>query len=41
LRTRAWVEDNRRLVDSLSHGKLAYVWLPNTADQGYEYFNRY
>src|SRR5439155_1578110 len=41
LRTRAWVEDNRRLVDSLSRGKLAYVWLPNTADQGYEYFNRY
>src|SRR5947207_1636162 len=41
LRTRAWVEDNRRLVDSLSKGKLAYVWLPNTADQGYEYFNRY
>jgi tricorn protease len=41
LRTRAWVEDNRRLVDSLSKGRLAYVWLPNTADQGYEYFNRY
>jgi tricorn protease len=41
LRTRAWVEDNRRLVDSLSRGKLAYVWLPNTSDQGYEYFNRY
>jgi tricorn protease len=41
LRTRAWVEDNRRLVDSLSKGKLAYVWLPNTADQGYESFNRY
>jgi len=41
LRTRAWVEDNRRLVDSLSRGRLAYVWLPNTADQGYEYFNRY
>ena len=41
LRTRAWIEDNRRLVDSLSKGRLAYVWLPNTADQGYEYFNRY
>ncbi|MGH7521109.1 MAG: S41 family peptidase [Gemmatimonadales bacterium] len=41
LRTRAWVEGNRRLVDSLSQGRLAYVWLPNTADQGYEYFNRY
>jgi tricorn protease len=41
LRSRAWVEDNRRLVDRLSDGKLAYVWLPNTADAGYTYFNRY
>jgi tricorn protease len=41
LRSRAWVEGNRRLVDSLSGGRLAYVWLPNTAEQGYEYFNRY
>jgi tricorn protease len=28
-------------VDSLSGGKLAYVWLPNTAAAGYQYFNRY
>jgi tricorn protease len=41
LRTQAWVEDNRRLVDSLSQGRLAYVWLPNTAEDGYAYFNRY
>jgi tricorn protease len=41
LRSRAWVEDNRRLVDRLSNGKIAYVWLPNTADAGYTYFNRY
>lgn len=41
LRSRRWVEDNRRLVDKLSGGKLAYVWLPNTAKQGYTYFNRY
>ena len=41
LRTRAWVEDNRRLVDSLSKGRLAYVWLPNTAGNGFDYFNRY
>jgi tricorn protease len=41
LRTRAWVEDNRRFVDSMSGGRLAYVWLPNTAEGGYEYFNRY
>lgn len=41
LRTRAWIEDNRRTVDSLSGGKLAYVWLPNTAGPGYTAFNRY
>jgi tricorn protease len=41
LRTRAWIENNRRLVDKLSNGKLAYVWLPNTAGPGYTYFTRY
>ncbi len=41
LRQRAWVEDNRRLVDSLSHGQLAYVWVPNTSSQGLVSFNRY
>ncbi len=30
LRTRAWVEANRRLVDKMSSGQLAYVYLPNT-----------
>jgi tricorn protease len=41
LRTRAWVENNRRMVDKLSNGKLAYVWLPNTATPGYTSFTRY
>ncbi len=41
LRTRAWVEANRRLVDKLSGGKLAYVYMPNTAQPGYVSFNRY
>ena len=41
LRSRAWVEDNRRLVDKLSAGKLAYVHLPNTGAPGYTSFNRY
>ena len=41
LRTRAWVEHNRRVVDSLSQGKLAYVYLPNTGGPGYTSFNRY
>jgi len=41
LRQRAWVEDNRRLVDSLSNGQLAYIWVPNTSMQGLVSFNRY
>ena len=41
LRTRAWVEGNRRLVDRLSNGQLAYVHLPNTGQPGYSSFNRY
>ena len=40
LRTRAWIERNRRIVDSLSGGTLAYVYLPNTAGGGYTSFNR-
>lgn len=41
LRNLAWIEANRRKVDELSHGKLAYVYLPNTAGAGYTNFNRY
>jgi tricorn protease len=41
LRTRAFVEDNRRLVSKLSDGQLAYVYLPNTGQPGYQSFNRY
>lgn len=41
LRTLAWVEDNRKSVDKLSGGKLAYIHLPDTASGGYTYFNRY
>ncbi|UCF21459.1 MAG: PD40 domain-containing protein [Gemmatimonadota bacterium] len=41
LRSRDWVEGNRRKVDELSNGQLAYVWLPNTGGSGYTYFNRY
>ena len=41
LRQRAWVEDNRRRVDSLSNGRLAYVWVPNTGGSGFVNFNRY
>jgi acetyl esterase/lipase len=41
LRNLAWVEDNRRKVDKLSGGKLAYLYLPDTASGGYTNFNRY
>ena len=41
LRQRAWVEDNRRMVDKLSNGKLAYIWVPNTGGGGFVSFNRY
>lgn len=41
LRNRAWIENNRRFVDSASKGKLAYVYMPNTGFDGYVSFNRY
>ena len=41
LRTRAWEEDNRRKVDELSGGKLAYVHVPDTNIGGYLNFNRF
>jgi tricorn protease len=41
LRNLAWIEDNRRTVDKLSGGRLAYVYIPNTGGPGYTSFNRY
>ena len=41
LRNRAWEEDNRRKVDQLSGGKVAYVHVPDTAVGGYLNFNRF
>ncbi|MFT6970301.1 MAG: tricorn protease [Roseivirga sp.] len=41
LRNIDWVEGNRRKVDELSGGKLAYVYVPNTGNPGYTSFNRY
>lgn len=41
LRLMDWVESNRRTVDRLSGGKVAYVWVPNTSVAGYVFFNRY
>ncbi len=40
LRSWAWIAENQRKVDELSGGRLAYVYLPNTGQGGYQYFNR-
>ncbi|MEI9984221.1 MAG: PDZ domain-containing protein [Aliidongia sp.] len=41
LRNLDWIDGNRRKVDQLSDGKLAYVYLPNTGEGGFTAFNRY
>lgn len=41
LRYLAWIERNRRKVDELSGGRVAYVHLPDTFSGGYSNFNRY
>lgn len=41
LRKMDWVENNRKRVDKLSNGQIAYVYMPNTGPDGYSYFNRY
>ena len=40
LRHLAWIDNNRRTVDKLSGGKLAYIYVPNTSNAGYTRFNR-
>ncbi len=40
LRQWNWVEANREYVDRKSGGKVAYVYLPDTAGDGYTFFNR-
>jgi tricorn protease len=41
LRTLAWVEGNRRKVDQMTGGRVAYIYMPDTAVGGYTNFNRY
>jgi tricorn protease len=40
LRQWNWVEANREYVSRKSGGKVAYVYLPDTAGDGYTFFNR-
>jgi tricorn protease len=41
LRNRDWVEGNMRKVSEATNGQVAYVYVPNTAAAGHEYFKRY
>ena len=41
LRNRDWVERNLKKVDQATKGRVAYVYVPNTAAQGHAYFKRY
>jgi len=41
LRNRDWVEGNLRKVDAATGGRVAYVYVPNTAGLGHTYFKRY
>jgi tricorn protease len=41
LRNLDWIDSNRRKVDVLSGGKVAYVYMPDTGGAGYSNFNRY
>ena len=41
LRNRDWVEGNLRRVTEATQGRVAYVYVPNTADLGHTYFKRY
>src|SRR5271157_714114 len=41
LRNLAWIEENRRKVDDMSGGKVAYIYMPDTANGGLTAFNRY
>lgn len=41
LRKIDWIEGNRKKVDELSNGKIAYVYMLNTGQEGYTSFNRY
>jgi tricorn protease len=41
LRNRDWVEGNLRRVHEATDGRVAYVYVPDTANQGFDYFKRY
>src|SRR5699024_1993375 len=40
LRRTDWMEENRKKVAEMSKDQIAYIYMPNTAGDGYENFNR-
>jgi tricorn protease len=40
LRRWAWIEGNRQTVEKKTGDRVAYVYMPDTAGQGFEHFNR-
>ena len=41
LRFRYWVEQNIKRVEEATNGKIGYVYVPNTSNEGHQYFKRY
>ncbi len=41
LRNLAWIEGNRRKVDQMTNGRVAYIYMPDTGFGGLTSFNRY
>jgi len=40
LRLWGWIEANREAVSEATDGRVGYIYLPNTAGAGYDFFNR-
>jgi tricorn protease len=41
LRNLAWVDVNRKKVEAMTDGKVAYIYVPDTSGEGFARFNRY
>ena len=41
LRNLAWVDENRRKVEEMTKGRVAYIYVPDTSAEGFSRFNRY
>jgi tricorn protease len=41
LRNLAWVDANRKKVEALTKGRVAYIYIPDTSAEGFARFNRY